>query len=127
MCPACFRFVSIKDMCGTAQMKSAICYHTGMHGIGIHVGDCCVVDKRLLVDEVRPKVVIHGKDFFVPRHYPKEASGRLQCGKRLIEKLDMKTTNMLCDMCKHNSFSAQPTCKEKRAFLTCKHVFCNFI
>ena len=30
------------------------------------LGDRCAVDKLPLVDEVRPKVVIGGKEFFVP-------------------------------------------------------------
>ena len=33
------------------------------------LGDRCAVDKPHLVEEVRPKVVIHGKDLFVPEHY----------------------------------------------------------
>ena len=41
------------------------------------LGDRLVVDKPLSVDEVRPKEVIHGKEFFVPDHYPKHASGKL--------------------------------------------------
>ena len=50
------------------------------------LGDRCAVDKPPLVDEVRPKVVICGKDFFVLEHYPKDASGRLQYDKKLIEE-----------------------------------------
>ena len=38
MCRACFRFVSIGDMCGIAQMESAIDCHIGMHCIGICIG-----------------------------------------------------------------------------------------
>ena len=38
MCSACFRFVSIGDMCGIAQMDSAIYYLIGMHCIDIRVG-----------------------------------------------------------------------------------------
>ena len=34
------------------------------------LGDRCAVDKPPLVDEVRPKVAILGKQFFVPEHYP---------------------------------------------------------
>ena len=30
------------------------------------LGDRCAVDKQPLVDEVRPKVVIRGKEIFVP-------------------------------------------------------------
>ena len=36
--------------------------------------DRLVVDKPPSVDEVRPKVVIYDKEFFVPEHYPKDAS-----------------------------------------------------
>ena len=39
------------------------------------LGDRLLVDKPPSVDEVRPKVVIRGKEFFVPEHYPKDASG----------------------------------------------------
>ena len=39
------------------------------------------VEKPPLVDEVRPKVVIRSKEFFVPKHYPKDAFGRLQFAK----------------------------------------------
>ena len=39
------------------------------------LGDRLVVDKPPSVDEVRPKVVIRGEEFFVPEHYPKDASG----------------------------------------------------
>ena len=90
-------------------------------------GDRCAVDKPPLVDEVRPKVVIRGKEFFLPRHYPKDASGRLPYDKKLIEDLDMKTTDVLCNMCKHNSPAAQPTYKDKKADLIYKRVFCDFI
>ena len=56
-------------------------------------------------------MVIHGKEFFVPGHYPKDACGKLQYDKKLIEELDTKTTDALRTMCKHNSPSAQPTYK----------------
>ena len=46
------------------------------------LGDRCAVGKPPLVDEVRPKVVIRGKEFFVPDHYPQNASGRLQYDKK---------------------------------------------
>ena len=85
------------------------------------------VDKLPLVDEVLPKVVIRGTEFFVLEHYPKDASGRLQYDKKLIEELDMKTTDVLRNMCKHNPPSAQPTYKDKKADLIYKRVFCDFI
>ena len=91
------------------------------------LGDRRVVDKPPLVDEVRPKVVIHGEEFFVPEHYPKDASGRLQYDKKLIEELDMKTTDVLRHMCKHNPPTAHPTYKCKKADLIYKRVFCDFI
>ena len=91
------------------------------------LGDRLLVDKLPSVDEVRPKVGIRGKEFFVPDHYPKDASGRLQYDKKLIEELDMKTTDMLRNMCKHNPPSTQPTYKDKKADLICKRVFCDFI
>ena len=90
------------------------------------LGDRCVVDKLPLVDEGRPKVVIRGEEFFVPEHDPKDASGRLQYAKKLIEELDMKTTDVLRNMCKHNLPSAQPTYNDKKADLIYKCVFCNF-
>ena len=34
--------------------------------------DRCAVDKPPLVDEVCPKVVIRGQEFFVLEHYPKK-------------------------------------------------------
>ena len=91
------------------------------------LGDRCAVDKPPLVEEVRPKVVIRGKDFFVPEHYPKDASGRLQYDKKLIEELDMKTTDVLRNMCKHNLPSAQPTYKDKKVDVIYKRVFCDFL
>ena len=39
------------------------------------LGDRLVVDKPPSVDEICPKVVIRGKEFFVPEHCPKDASG----------------------------------------------------
>ena len=87
------------------------------------LGDRLVVDKPPSVDEVRPKVVICGKEFFVPEHSPKDASGKLQYDKKLIEELDTKTT----DVCKHKPPSAQPTNKDKKADLIYKRVFCDFI
>ena len=71
------------------------------------LGDRLVVDKPPCVDEVRPKVVIRGKEFFVLKHYPKDASGKLEYDKNLIK--DTKTTGVLRNMCKHNPPSAQPT------------------
>ena len=79
------------------------------------LGDRLVVDKPPSVDEVRPKVVIRGKEFFVPEHYPKDAFGKLQHDNKLIEELDTKTTDVLHNMCKHNPPSTQPTYKDKKA------------
>ena len=72
-------------------------------------------------------MVIRVKDFFVPRHYPKDASGRLEYDKKLIEELDTKTMDMLQNMCKHNPPAAQPTYKDKKAELIYKRVFPDFI
>ena len=91
------------------------------------LGDRPAVDKLPSLDEVRPKVVIRGKEFFVPEHYPKDASGRLQYDKKLIEELDAKTTDMLRNMCKHNLPTSQPTYKDKKVDLIYKHVFCGFM
>ena len=66
-------------------------------------------DKPPSVDEVRPEVVIRGKEFFVPEHYPKDASGRLEYDKKLIEELETKTTDVLRNMCKYNPPATQPT------------------
>ena len=90
-------------------------------------GDRCAVDTPPLVDEVRPKVVIRGQEFFVSEHYPKNASSRLQYDKKLIEELDMKTTDVLRNMCKHNTPPAQPIYKDKKADLIYKRVFCDFL
>ena len=91
------------------------------------LGDRLVVDKPPYVDEVRPKVVIHGKEFFVPEHYPIDASGKWKYDKNLIKELDTKTTGVLHNMCKHNPPSAQPTYKDKKADVIYKRVFCGFI
>ena len=91
------------------------------------LGDRLVVDKPPCVDEVRPKVAIRGKEFFVPEHYPKDASRKLEYDKNLIEELDTKTTGVLRNMCKHNPPSTQPTYKDKKADLIYKRVFCDFI
>ena len=91
------------------------------------LGDRLVVDKPPSVDEVRPKVVIRGKEFFVPEHYPKDASSKLDYDKKLIEELDTKTTDVLRNMCKHNPPCAQPTYKDKKADLIYKRVFCDFM
>ena len=91
----------------------------------IVLGHRLVVDKPPSVDEVRPKVVIRGKEFFVSEHYPKDASGKLQYDKKLIEKLDTKITDVLRNMCKHYPPSAQPTYKDKKADLIYKRVFCD--
>ena len=91
------------------------------------LGDRLVVDKPPFVDEVRPKVVIRGKEFFVPEHYPKDACGKLEYAKKMIEELDTKTTDVLRNMCKHNPHSAHPTYTDKKADLIYKRVFCDFI
>ena len=91
------------------------------------LGDRLVVDKPPSVDEVRPKVVIRGKEFFVPEHYPKDASGKLEHDKNVIKELDTKTTGVLRNMCKHNPPSAQLTYKDEKADLIYKRVFCDFI
>ena len=91
------------------------------------LGDRLVVDKPPFVDQVRPRVVIHGKELFVPEHYPTHAFGKLHFWKKLIEELDMKTTHVLRNMCKHIPPSVQPTYKDKKACLIYKHVFCDFI
>ena len=46
--------------------------------LALTLGDRLVVDKPPSVDDVRPKVVIHGKEFFVPEHYPKDVSRKLE-------------------------------------------------
>ena len=91
------------------------------------LGDRLVVDKSPSVDEVRPKVVIRGEEFFVPEHYPKDASGRLEYDKNLIKELEEQTTGVIRNMCKHNPPSAQPTYKDKKSDLISKRVFCDFI
>ena len=91
------------------------------------LGDRCAVDKPPLVDEVRPKVVIRGREFFVSEHYPKDAFGRLRYDRKLIEELDRKTTDVLRNMCKHDPPSVQPTYKDKKADLIYKCVFCDFL
>ena len=91
------------------------------------LGDRRAVDKPPLLDEVHPKVVICGKEFLVLEHYPKDAVGRLQYGKKLVEELDMKTTDMLRNVYKHHLPAAQPTYKDKRADLIYKRVFCDFM
>ena len=91
------------------------------------LGDRLVVDKPPSVDEVHPKVVIRGKEFFVPEHYPKDASSKLEYHKNLIKELDATTMGVLRNMCKHNPPSAQPTYKDKKADLIYKRVFCDFI
>ena len=91
------------------------------------LGDRLVVDKPPFVDDVRPKVVIGGKEFIVPEHYPKDAFGKLHYGKKLIEELDTKATDVLRNMCKHSPPLAQPTYKDKKADLIYKRVFCDFI
>ena len=70
--------------------------------LAFSLGDRFVVDKPLSVDEVRPKVVIRGEQFFVREHYPKDASGRLEYDKNLIKELEEKTTGVIRNMCKHN-------------------------
>ena len=52
------------------------------------LGDRLLVDKPPCVDEVRPKGLICGKEFFLPEDYPKDASGKLQYDKKLIKELD---------------------------------------
>ena len=89
--------------------------------------DRFVVDKPPPVDDIRPKVVIRGKEFFVPEHYRKDACVKLDYDKKLIEELDTKTTDVLRNMCKHNPPFAQPTYKDKKADLIYKRVFCDFI
>ena len=91
------------------------------------LGDRLVFDKPPSVDEVRPKVVIRGKEFFVLEHHPKDASRKLEYDKNLIKELDSKTTGVLRNMCKHNPPSAQPAYKDKKADLIYKRVFCDFI
>ena len=54
------------------------------------LGDRLVVDKLPFVDEVRPKVVIRGKEFFVPKHYPKDASGKLEYDKKSNQRVGYK-------------------------------------
>ena len=91
------------------------------------LGDRLVVDKPPSVDEVRPKLVIRGEEFFVPEHYPKDAFGNLEYDKNLIKELEEKTTGVLRNMFKHNPPSAQPTYKDKKSDLIYKRVFCDFI
>ena len=63
--------------CATGEFNSL----PHWHALAFALGDRLVVDKPPSVDEVRPKVVIRGKEFFVPEHYPKDASGKLQYDK----------------------------------------------
>ena len=45
----------------------------------------------------------------------------------MIEELDIKTTDVLRNMCKHHPPFAQLICKDKKADLIYKRVFCDFI
>ena len=67
------------------------------------------------------------RNFFVLEHYPKNASSRMQYDKKLVEELDMKTADVLRNMCKHNPPSTEPTYKDKKADLIYKRVFCDFL
>ena len=91
------------------------------------LGDRRAVDKPPLVNGLRPKVVSRGKEFFVLEHYPKDALGRLHYDKKLIEELERKTADVLCNICKHNPPVAQPAYKDKKADLIYKRVFCDCI
>ena len=51
-------------------------------------------------------------------HYLKDAPGRLEYDKKLIEQLDAKTRDVLRDMCTHD-----PRTKIKLIY---KRVFCDF-
>ena len=95
--------------------------------LAVALCDRLVVDKAPSVDEVRPKVVIRAKDFFVPGHFPKDAPSKFESDKNLIQDLDTKTTALLCNMCKHNPPYVQPTYNDKEAVLIYKAVFCDFL
>ena len=95
--------------------------------LAMALSDWPAVERPPSVDEVRPKVVIRGKEFFVSEQSPKDAFGRLQYDKKLIEELDTKTMHVLCNICKHNPPPAQPTYKDKKVDLIYKCVFCDFM
>ena len=67
------------------------------------------------------------RNFLFQRITQKNASGRVQYDKKLIEELDMKTRDVLCNMCKHNPPPAQPTYKDKKADLIYKRAFHFFL
>ena len=60
-------------------------------------------------------VVIRGKEVFVLEASPKDALGRLEYDKKVIEELDTKLTSVLRNIYKNNSPAAQPTPKDTKA------------
>ena len=58
-------------------------------------------------------MVIRGKEFFVPRRYPKDASSKLEYDNKMIKELDQERTGVVHNVCKDNPL-AQPTLKIQR-------------
>ena len=112
---------------GLHQWKVQPCAAIACTAFALALGESATVAKPPSTDEVRPKVVIRGKEFFVPERYPKGASGRLDYDKKLIAHLDEKHASVLRNMCKNNPAAAQPTYKDTKADLIYKRVFCDFM
>ena len=73
VCDLCLSEVCVGLRQFTVQLSSAI----------------ALVESPLSIYEVHPKVVIRGKEFFIPGHYPKDASSRLQY-KRVGSRADKR-------------------------------------
>ena len=113
MCPACFGLCPSEICVALRKFRVQFTATLACIVLAFTLGNRCAVDKPPLVDDVRPRVVIRGEEFFAPEHYPKYSFGTLQYDKKVIEELDMKTTDVRRNMCKQNVPPAQSTYKDK--------------
>ena len=103
--------------------QDRLCLLREMAQVALHYRGSMGLRQRA-VDEVHPKVVIHGKEFFVLERCPKDASGRLEYDKKMIKELDPKLTGLVRNMCMNNPLAAQSTPKDTKADFIYKLGFC---
>ena len=112
---------------GLCQCQVQICGVVACIALALALGDSPTIAKPLQYMRTVLVVVIHGKEFFVPECYPKDAFSRLEYDKQLIEEFDTKLTCVLHNMCKNNPPVTQPTPKYTKVDLIYKRVFWDFI
>ena len=79
-------------------------------------------------DDARPYVLFRGKQFEVPKAYPKGAEGPLVNNQQFIQELEKYFVKDIRDACaRNNNLCAKPRSSHMKSDLIYKRVFADFL